>query len=132
MGHILPSSQDVYYDHTKADQLRKKYMQIQFFPQTTTPKEIRKKQVLDTVKLLGFTEDKIKKVEEALAKYEKVDEAMEHIRKLSLESHKTAENNGKDPKKIVPEEELENYITEGWDVQTVLPSGRILIRRLYH
>jgi len=34
-----------------------------------------------------------------------------------------------DPKKIVSEEELERYLAEGWDVQTVLPSGKILIKR---
>ncbi|MDJ0270878.1 MAG: hypothetical protein NXY59_10170 [Aigarchaeota archaeon] len=34
-----------------------------------------------------------------------------------------------DPKRIVSEEELEKYLAEGWDVQTVLPSGRILIRK---
>ncbi len=33
------------------------------------------------------------------------------------------------PKKIVGEEELESYLADGWDVQTVLPSGRIMIRK---
>jgi hypothetical protein len=34
-----------------------------------------------------------------------------------------------DPKKIVAERELERHLSEGWDVQTVLPSGKILIRK---
>jgi len=34
-----------------------------------------------------------------------------------------------DPKLIVSECELERYLAEGWDVQLVLPSGRILIRK---
>jgi len=34
-----------------------------------------------------------------------------------------------DPKKIVSESQLERYLAEGWDVQTVLPSGKILIRK---
>ena len=34
-----------------------------------------------------------------------------------------------DPKKVVSEDELERYLAEGWDVQTVLPSGKILVRR---
>jgi integrase len=34
-----------------------------------------------------------------------------------------------DPKKIVSETELERHLAEGWDVQTVLPSGKILIRK---
>lgn len=36
-----------------------------------------------------------------------------------------------DPKQIVSEAELEQYLADGWDVQTVLPSGRILIHRDY-
>jgi hypothetical protein len=39
-------------------------------------------------------------------------------------------NNG-DPKKLVTEEELEQHLTDGWDVQTVLPSGKILVKRDY-
>ena len=34
-----------------------------------------------------------------------------------------------DPKKIVGEKELERYLAQGWDVQTVLPSGRIIIKK---
>jgi len=37
----------------------------------------------------------------------------------------------KDPKRIVTEDKLEKYLAEGWDVQTVLPSGKILVRRDY-
>jgi len=29
----------------------------------------------------------------------------------------------------VSEEELERYLAEGWDVQLILPSGKIIIRR---
>jgi|GEM_PF-1424147 hypothetical protein len=54
---------------------------------------------------------------------------MNEIRKLSLESYKLKESNS-DPKKVIKEDELEHYLAEGCDVHTVLPSGRILIRRL--
>ena len=48
------------------------------------------------------------------------------IKPIKIEaSHKKDE----DPKKIVSEGELERYLREGWDVQTVLPSGKILIRK---
>jgi len=129
MGHILPGTQDPYYDYSKTEELRKKYAQIIFFPHRVMPEELRKKQILDMVRILGFPEDRIKRVEEALAKYATVDEAMEEIRKLSLEGYKLEENARNDPKKIVSEDELEHYLAEGWDVQTVLPSGKILIRK---
>jgi hypothetical protein len=73
----------------------------------------------DTAKLLGYPEDRIKRIEEALAKYKSVDEAMNEIRKLSLESYKVKNNS--DPKKVIKEDELEHYLAEGWDVHTVLP-----------
>ena len=130
MGHILPRSQDTYYDKTKIEDLRKKYAQVEFFPQKNYPsEELRKKQVLDTVRLLGFPEDRIKKVEEALAKYATVDDAMEEIRKLSLRSYQVRSKKPNDPKKIIDEHDLENYLTRGWDIQTILPSGKILIRK---
>lgn len=110
--------------------MRKKYTQTVFFPhKAVSAEEIRKKQVLDTVRLPGFSDERIKKVEEALAKYKTVDNAMKDIRKLSLEGYKLRRNPNNDPKKIVDEGELESYLAEGWDVQTVLPSGKILIKK---
>jgi integrase len=47
---------------------------------------------------------------------------------LRIDTLTRKENNG-DPKKIVSERELERHLAEGWDVQTVLPSGKILIRK---
>jgi len=130
MGHILPGSQDTYYDKTKIEDLRRKYAQVEFFPQKNYPsEELRKKQVLDTARLFGYDEDKIKRVEEALAKYASVDDAIEEIRKLSLEGYRLRENPKKEPKKIINENDLENYLAKGWDVQTVLSSGKILLTK---
>ena len=49
------------------------------------------------------------------------------IEPMKIEAFKPTENS--DPKKIVAEDELEHYLVEGWNVQTVLPSGKILIRK---
>ncbi|MHA1579927.1 MAG: hypothetical protein ACTSUQ_09900 [Candidatus Freyarchaeota archaeon] len=65
------------------------------------------------VRLLGFPEDRIKRVEEALAKYRTVDEAVDEIRKLSLEGGRLRGNASRDPKKIINENELENHLAEG-------------------
>jgi len=129
MGHILPGSQDPYYDYTKTEDFRRKYRQVQFFPQAASSEELRKKQIIDMVKLLGFPDEKIKRAEEAFAKYKTVNEAIAEIRKLTLEGYKLKKEANSDPKKIVSEDDLERYLAEGWDVQTVLPSGRILIRK---
>lgn len=55
MGHILPGAQDVYYGKTKIEEMRKKYSRVVFFPQRgMLTEEMRKRQLLDTAKLLGF------------------------------------------------------------------------------
>ena len=86
MGHILPGVQDTYYDKTKTEDLRQRYKRVIFFPERGIPEEQRKRQILDTVKLLGYSDDKIKRVEEALAKYKNIDDGLDEIKKLSLKS----------------------------------------------
>lgn len=49
------------------------------------------------------------------------------VEPMKVEAFKPKGNS--DPKKIVREGELERYLADGWDVQTVLPSGKILIRK---
>lgn len=129
MGHILPGSQDPYYDRSKIESLRQKYMKIRFFPSTDV-QEFRKKQILDTVRLLDLPEERIKLIQEALAKYETVDDAIREIKKLSSPSYKTTSNKDRDPKKIINEDQLEDHLAGGWNVQNILPSGRILINRI--
>jgi integrase len=143
MGHILPGTQDPYYDYTKIEQLRKKYMKIEFFPrQAASIEELRKKQVLDMVRILGFSDDKIKKVEEALAKYEHMDEALEEIKKLSLESYKESNerNNRNDCDRegnckrreirvVRGEQRLIKLMSEGWDLVKELSNDRFVLRR---
>lgn len=59
MGHILTESQDAYYDKSRVE---------------------------DHGRLLGLSEERIKHVEEALAKYKTIDEAINEIRKLNVEN----------------------------------------------
>jgi hypothetical protein len=49
------------------------------------------------------------------------------IEPMKVEAFKPKENS--DPKKIIGEDELERHLAEGWDVQTILPSGKILIKK---
>lgn len=53
----------------------------------------------------------------------------EEIQAIQNEIKKLRSNPNNDPKMIVGEGELEHCIDDGWDVQTVLPSGKILIKK---
>jgi len=63
MGHILPGSQDAYYDYTKVENLREKYAKISFFRTSQTDK-------IEMIKMFAKTlgiqeiEIKIKKMKE--------------------------------------------------------------------
>jgi integrase/recombinase XerD len=129
MGHVLPGSRDAYYDRSKVEELRAKYAWAIFFPEQARGEELRKRQIIDMMRIFGFPEDRIKRVEEVLAKHRRVDQAMDEIRKLSLQPF-TPKEATNDPKKIIREEELEHYLAGGWEFVTVLPSGKILIRGL--
>jgi len=143
MGHILPRSQNTYYDKTKVEDLRRKYAQVNFFPERVySDEDFRKRQILDIAKLLGFPEDRIKRIEEALAKYEHVDEALEEIKKLSLGSYKenNKENNDADCKgegncekqgiRIVRDEQkLIESLREGWNLVKELSNDRFVLKK---
>jgi len=51
----------------------------------------------------------------------------ETIKKLLKEKPARTNGGGSDCQKIVSEEELEAYLANGWRVQAVLPSGKIVI-----
>lgn len=84
--------------------------------------DMRKKQLLDTARLLGFPEERLKKLEEILAKTENLEEAIEHFRKLG-------ENNQNNNHKIIGENELIDYLNQGWQIVAELKDGRIIIRK---
>ena len=88
---------------------------------------------VDQIQKIPRLEDINKIISGASPKYacmhENVDDAMEEVRKLSLESYKLKGNPSDDPQKMVSEEQLENYLARGWNVQTVLPSGRIVVKK---
>lgn len=101
MGHILPGSQDPYYDKSKVEELRRKYAQVSFFPQRGfITEEIRKKQLLDTAKLLGFGDERLRQFQEILARAKTTDEAIEKFKRLK-DNPEPKENNNI---KVVKEE----------------------------
>jgi len=80
MGHILPGSQDTYYDQTKVEDLRRKYAQVNFFPERGfVTEEMRKRQLLDTARLLGYGDERITRLQEVLARTKTVDEGIEKV-----------------------------------------------------
>lgn len=145
MGHKLPVSRGSYFDYHDVDEVERKYTRIDFSPQRAASiEELRKRQVLDMVRVLGISDEKIKKVEEALAKYEHVDKALEEIKKLSLGSYKKTDkgnnetncdgegNCGKHEIRIVRDEQrLIRFLSEGWDLVRELSNHRFVLKKSF-
>jgi integrase len=144
MGHILPGTMDTYYDKTKVEELRPKYSKINFFPERGFSEEIRKRQMLDAARIYGYSDDKIKRIEEALAKHEHIDEALDEIKKLNLGSNtkntplhsegtqnKSLKAKKKEVKIIKGAEKLTCLIQDDWDLVKELSGQRFVLTRLY-
>ena len=142
MGHILPGTQDTYYDKTKIEEFRAKYTRIQFFRKA----EVDKIEMLKTfAKTLGIEEIEIK-IQKMREKNPELDE-MAVIGKIlrqelglkELETkmvkyrkvHNSANraNCRRYQSKIVNEDELLLYVNEGWDIVKELKNGKIVIRK---
>lgn len=145
MGHRLPGAKAPYHN-ANVETLAQRYMRLnwsRFQTQVASVEELRKKQVMDMVKVFGFSEDKIKKVEEALAKYDRTDDALDEIKKLNLESRGrdssrrseryAADGDGRrDRVKIVRGEQgLVKSLNEGWDLVRELSDEKFVLKRSF-
>jgi hypothetical protein len=148
MGHVLPGPQDAYFDKTKVEELRRTYSTLIFMEkeetaELTTIKTMVESGVLDLtrpsvreylIQKLGIRDANVKiakKMEEGLNKEEAYKSLI--CEKLGIERMRilpAKHGKSNDPKKIIREEELDRYLAGGWDVQTVLPSGRILVKKV--
>lgn len=128
MGHKLPGSKAPYHN-ANVNVLEERYMRLRWRVEAAMTDAVKVEAIKAFAKSLGIDEieikiAKLKGEEPDLTDMEAIGRVIREelgIRRLKAEDS--------DPKKIVDEEDLERHLDEGWDVQTVLPSGRILIRK---
>jgi len=75
------------------------------------------------IDLLEVKVAKEKELQRELSRDEEIELFESEIRRMR--------EGGQDPQKIVREEELEDYLVEGWQFVSVLPSQRILVKKAY-
>lgn len=141
MGHILPGTQDPYYDYSSVEDLRGKYSGLIFFKTTEVDK-------LEMIKAFAQTlgidkiEVKIRKMREkqseldeieALGRIMREELGIKPLRTKTVKYKKNVDLNKNDcPKfdtKIVSENQLVPYLNEGWDIVRELKNTKIVIRR---
>jgi hypothetical protein len=131
------------------EDMREAYRKSQEYLETTKTEnnareeeERRKRQVIDTAKMLGYSEDRLKKIEDALAKYEHVDEALDEIRKLGADAHsrhlpdknpvhQSTANSAvrKEVTIIKGENNLMKLLNEDWELVKELSDDRFVLTR---
>ena len=141
MGHILPGTQDPYYDSSKVEQLRTEYISVAFF----------KKAQVDIVEMTKRFAESLgaKNVEVKIAKMREKHRDMNELeavgrilreelglQPLTVEPGLKRKANGQDSQsekrfesKIVSEDELVGCIEANWEIVKELKNGRIVVRR---
>ena len=145
MGHILPRTQDPYYDSSKVEDLRAKYQRIDFF---RTRHYDKLEMIKDFAKTLGIDkiDIKIQKLREEQPELEEVDAIGRVMReelginpmkikmaKFRKDDEKADCSDGKCRKyetRIVAEKELVSHLDRGWALVKELRSGKIVVKRL--
>ena len=92
---------------------------------TVNEDDMRRRQMLDTARMLGFGEEKLAKLTEILERTRTVDEAVEEFQKLREQPMPI--NGGYDV--VEGEAEMLRRLEEGWTLERELNGDKFLIKR---
>ena len=129
MGHLLPGSQDAYYDKTKIEEMRGKYAKLVFEPGPSTQEvtmqmleKIAHAEGVDVEKLLSDRKNALGRPLRLKEREETILAAMKRPMKPE----------GELEQKVVPESELETFLGEGWHVSPggALASGKVVVEKV--
>ena len=131
MGH--GSYMKTYYRRTERERKRdylKCMAYLSVFAENPDKKKLKEEAALQAIRLFAqtFEIDPMRiKIErrKTLGREPTTDEEIKAIQN-EIKKQRSGSN---DPKKIIPEEKLSEHLAEGWDIQTVLPSGKIVVKR---
>lgn len=132
MGHKLPGAKEPYHN-ANVDTLAQRYMKLRWAPESTLSQTAKIEVIKAFAKSLGIENievriAKLKQEKPQISDEEALGQIIrENLGIAKLKAEDKRENS--DPKKIIDEKELQHYLDQGWDVQTILPSGKILIKR---
>jgi integrase len=136
MGHILPNSQDPYYgsgvvvrdsavsfDKAGCEYLRKEYSKMAFFPPryVLSQDDVRVTFKEQFLRMSGLSDKEIGSLGDLSKK------TVEELRRVVEERHEKKQGLNGNNQKIVPVEELEEWVGRGWDYKRDLLGGKKVI-----
>jgi len=118
------------YSQPAIEELRQKYREaipaLEFIREQVNSEQMRRRQLLDTARLLGFGDERLRRLEEVLAKAKNVDEAIEEFKKLKDEAEDPPEENH--VKIVKGEQALVDHLKLGWTLIKELNRGKYLLK----
>ncbi|MGA2200215.1 MAG: tyrosine-type recombinase/integrase [Nitrososphaerales archaeon] len=120
LGHILPGSQENYYDRSKVDWLRKEYAKLNF----TTSQSFSRGDVLAAIRremlATRYSEEELDQLGD-LSKLT-TEQFVEVLNKKALGL------NGNGKQKVVPVGDVRTMVEKGWEYVAQLPDGSVVMR----
>jgi len=127
MGHILPGTQDAYYDWTKVSSLKEEFSKL-VFEEKKTPELETLHMYKGLARILDIDFDEVKKKkEEELCRKLTANEEKETL-EASIKS-KLVSSQGADEQKIIRKEELQSHLDGGWKFLSVLDQQLVIIKK---
>lgn len=112
---------------------RKAIPHLTIYGKAKEEKELRSQMLLDFAKLQGYEPDKIKKLEDALARAKSVDDAISQFRRLKDEDSHENRPNGNLARSVYSvirgEAELVQRLNHGWNLVKSLSEDKYLLER---
>jgi site-specific recombinase XerD len=132
MGHLLPGSQENYYDHSKVERMREVFSKL-VFEEKSAAQELSIQTWRKFAKVLGVDASQVTEIkamkEEELKRKLSVEEEEELLEQLVGEAVQHIRGRGSPKDRIVQLAELEQYTESGWNFVQQLSDGRAVIRR---
>jgi hypothetical protein len=121
------SSNKAFLPSDMIDNMRKAYERSQRYllGGILTEESIRKKQLIDTAKMLGFEEEKLTKLKEVLARAKSIDDAVDEFRKLQPPLENESFH-----KIVSKHEEMLQLLNNGWEIVQELSGNKYLMKNL--
>jgi len=120
LGHILPGSQENYYDRSKVDWLRKEYAKLNFSTSPTLSRGDILAAIRREMLATRYSEGELNQLGE--------------LSKLTTEqfvetlNRKTLGLGGNGHQKVVPVGEVRTMVEKGWEYVAQLPDGSVIMR----
>jgi integrase len=128
MGHILPGTQDPYYDRSKINRLRSEYSKL-VFTEEETPESKNLDVYREMAKLFGIDIDDVKRKKEMqLGRPLTLREEKEEL-ESSVKSQLASLSQETDEQKIIPKEDLQTHLNDGWKFLSLIDQDHVIVKR---